>query len=98
MLVIDCQKQPEWYVKLCLGLCVDWRDGNVYWSEGTSAGSISVMSQTTRDSYVLISDDLINPSALVIVPLQKWVKYTNTCARNVGGIDKLKQNLLHILL
>jgi len=50
---------------------VDWRDGNVYWSEGTSAGSISVMSQTTRDSYVLISDDLINPSALVIVPLQK---------------------------
>ena len=54
---------------LYLGISLDWLDKTVYWSSGTSTGSIRFVSQTTGDDYTLVSD-LDYPSGLKVLALE----------------------------
>ena len=56
---------------MCTGLSLDWTDKNIYWTSGTSSGSIKVYSQQSNTDGTLVSSQ-INPKDIVVLPLDRY--------------------------
>ncbi|XP_053392284.1 low-density lipoprotein receptor-related protein 8-like [Mercenaria mercenaria] len=72
------------------GIAIDWRDENVYWCMGETAGEINVFSRETETEYTLISTNLTYPKSLTILPFQNimlWISGT-------AGSNKLEKSKL----
>ena len=55
-----------WFI---LGLSIDWRDKNIYWSSGILFGRISVVSQGGGNMYHL-QTGLLHPRYLTVLALE----------------------------